>query len=135
MDWISAPAIWTALLTLTALEIVLGIDNIVFISILTNKLPANQQENGRLVGLGAAMLMRIILLNRPPVSNLYETFLFVAWVSALVGLIMERIGKNGLGIIVSGICGFVFMLISAKFAMEGDTESAVWPTVARGRLQ
>jgi predicted tellurium resistance membrane protein TerC len=62
MDWISDPTIWSALLTLTALEIVLGVDNIVFISILANKLPADQQDRARLVGLGAAMLMRIALL-------------------------------------------------------------------------
>lgn len=61
-DWLSDPNIWTALLTLTALEIVLGIDNIVFISILTNKLPQDQQQRGRITGLGAAMIMRIILL-------------------------------------------------------------------------
>ena len=62
MEWLSDPQIWTALLTLTALEIVLGVDNIVFISILANKLPAEQQQKARLVGLAAAMLMRIGLL-------------------------------------------------------------------------
>ena len=62
MDWIADPQIWTALLTLTALEIVLGVDNIVFISILANKLPVEQQQRARLVGLGAAMIMRIGLL-------------------------------------------------------------------------
>ncbi len=62
MDWISDPAIWTSLLTLTALEIVLGVDNVVFISILAGKLPAHQRDRARLVGLGAAMIMRILLL-------------------------------------------------------------------------
>lgn len=62
MDWIADPAIWTSLLTLTALEIVLGVDNVVFISILSNKLPENQRDKARYVGLGAAMLMRILLL-------------------------------------------------------------------------
>jgi predicted tellurium resistance membrane protein TerC len=62
MDWISDPTIWTALLTLTALEIVLGVDNVIFISILSNKLPREQQDRARLVGLGAAMIMRIGLL-------------------------------------------------------------------------
>jgi len=62
MDWISDPSIWTALLTLTVLEIVLGVDNIVFISILSNKLPENQRDKARYVGLGAAMIMRIALL-------------------------------------------------------------------------
>jgi predicted tellurium resistance membrane protein TerC len=58
----SNPDTWVALLTLTALEIVLGIDNIVFISILAGKLPADQQERARRVGLGAALIMRILLL-------------------------------------------------------------------------
>jgi predicted tellurium resistance membrane protein TerC len=62
MAWISDPQSWVALLTLTALEIVLGIDNIIFISILAGKLPKNQQGRGRQVGLLMAMLTRILLL-------------------------------------------------------------------------
>ncbi|MEJ7754528.1 MAG: TerC family protein [Candidatus Limnocylindrales bacterium] len=62
MELLADPQIWIALFTLTALEIVLGIDNIVFISILASKLPAEQQDRARLVGLGLAMFMRIALL-------------------------------------------------------------------------
>ncbi len=62
MDWLANPEIWIALLTLTALEIVLGIDNSIFISILTDKLPENRQALARRVGLALAMLMRILLL-------------------------------------------------------------------------
>ena len=62
MDWITAPEIWIALLTLTVLEIVLGIDNIIFISILASKLPEKQQNLGRQVGLVMAMITRILLL-------------------------------------------------------------------------
>jgi predicted tellurium resistance membrane protein TerC len=62
VDWLTNPDIWIALITLTALEIVLGIDNIIFISILADKLPANRQAIARRVGLGLAMLMRILLL-------------------------------------------------------------------------
>jgi predicted tellurium resistance membrane protein TerC len=62
MDWISSPEAWIALLTLTVLEIVLGIDNIVFISILAGKLPANQQARARALGLALAMITRILLL-------------------------------------------------------------------------
>ncbi len=61
-DWISNPEAWIALGTLTALEIVLGIDNVVFISILTGKLPQEQQPKARQLGLGLAMVMRIGLL-------------------------------------------------------------------------
>jgi predicted tellurium resistance membrane protein TerC len=62
MDWITSPESWIALLTLTALEIVLGIDNIIFISIIAGKLPEDQQKTGRQVGLIMAMVTRILLL-------------------------------------------------------------------------
>lgn len=53
---------WISLITLTLLEIVLGIDNVIFISILSDKLPANQQAKGRRLGLGMAMITRVLLL-------------------------------------------------------------------------
>jgi predicted tellurium resistance membrane protein TerC len=62
MDWISDPQIWISLLTLTVLEIVLGIDNIIFISILSGKLPGEQQRKARQVGLALALITRVILL-------------------------------------------------------------------------
>jgi len=62
MEWITDPQALIALLTLTVLEIVLGIDNIIFISILSGKLPAEQRKKGRLVGLSLAMVTRILLL-------------------------------------------------------------------------
>jgi predicted tellurium resistance membrane protein TerC len=61
-EWITEPSAWVALATLTALEIVLGIDNIIFISILSGKLPDEQRARGRTIGLAAAMIMRIALL-------------------------------------------------------------------------
>lgn len=62
MDWITNPEIWISLLTLTVLEIVLGIDNVVFIAILAGKLPPEQRERARKVGLSLALVMRILLL-------------------------------------------------------------------------
>ncbi|MBN1379256.1 MAG: TerC family protein [Gammaproteobacteria bacterium] len=62
MEWFSDPQAWIALATLTALEIVLGVDNIIFISILVGRLPTNQQPSARTLGLGLAMLTRIGLL-------------------------------------------------------------------------
>ncbi len=62
MSWLTDPNVWIALLTLSALEIVLGIDNIIFIAILSGKLPKNQQAKGRTVGLIVAMISRIALL-------------------------------------------------------------------------
>ncbi len=62
MEWITRPEAWIALATLTALEIVLGIDNIIFLSILAGRLPKEQQGKGRIIGLGLAMMTRIALL-------------------------------------------------------------------------
>lgn len=73
MEWFLNPEIWISLITLTVLEIVLGIDNIVFISILTGKLPAHQQEKARKTGLALAMITRILLL------------LSISWVMRLKG--------------------------------------------------
>lgn len=61
-DWLASSEAWVALFTLTALEIVLGIDNIIFISILVGRLPEKQRQSGRIIGLGLAMITRILLL-------------------------------------------------------------------------
>ena len=62
MELLTNPETWIALVTLTLLEIVLGIDNVIFISILVQRLPAGQRDRARLIGLGLAMGMRILLL-------------------------------------------------------------------------
>jgi predicted tellurium resistance membrane protein TerC len=62
MDWLSDPQIWVSLITLTLLEIVLGIDNVIFISILAGKLPAEQQKKARNLGLSLALITRVLLL-------------------------------------------------------------------------
>ena len=61
-EWITDPEAWVSLATLAALEIVLGVDNIIFISILVGRLPESQRQSGRIIGLGLAMLTRILLL-------------------------------------------------------------------------
>jgi predicted tellurium resistance membrane protein TerC len=61
-DWLTDPQIWGALFTLTALEIVLGIDNVIFISLVAERLPAEQRAKARAIGLGAALVMRLALL-------------------------------------------------------------------------
>ena len=62
MEWLSDPQIWLSLLTLTTLEIVLGIDNLVFVAITAGRLPLRQQARGRRIGLMLALLMRLLLL-------------------------------------------------------------------------
>ena len=62
MEWLADPNIWIAFATLTVLELVLGIDNVIFISILAGKLPSDQQKRARFIGLTLALVMRVILL-------------------------------------------------------------------------
>src|SRR5688500_11241371 len=62
MEWLTDPQVWIALLTLTLLELVLGVDNIVFIAILAGKLPPDQQQQARTVGLSLALITRVLLL-------------------------------------------------------------------------
>ena len=82
MDWISSPESWIALLTLTVLEIVLGIDNIVFISILAGKLPLDQQSRARTFGLALAMIARVLLL------------LSIAWIMRLTAPLFTVLGQQ-----------------------------------------
>jgi ABC-type transport system involved in cytochrome c biogenesis permease subunit len=67
------------------------------------------------------LILRIIIMQRAPVSNLYETFIFIAWSIALLGLAIFLFEKTKVGIILSSLTGFALLLISFKFAAEGDT--------------
>ena len=71
-DWITQPEAWITLLILSLLEIVLGVDNIIFINILVGQLPEKSRQKGRIVGLSLAMLMRIILLSLSWIMHLVE---------------------------------------------------------------
>ena len=62
MEWLADPSIWMGLATLVVLEIVLGIDNLVFIAILADKLPPHQRDRARVIGLALALLMRLVLV-------------------------------------------------------------------------
>lgn len=119
MDWISNPDIWTALLTLCALEIVLGIDNLVFISILSNKLPKEQQSKARQVGLSLALIMRILLL------------FSISWIMGLTSDILKIKGMGISGRDIILILGGLFLIYkSVKEIHEKmeDDESLVVPT-------
>jgi len=110
MDWISDPTIWTALLTLTALEIVLGVDNVIFISILSNKLPAEQQDRARIVGLGAAMVMRIALL------------FAISWLVGLTEPWFEVFGQEFSGRDLILLVGGLFLLYKATTELHEKLE-------------
>jgi predicted tellurium resistance membrane protein TerC len=98
MEWLANPQAWIALITLTALEIVLGIDNIIFISILVGRLPHKQRNEARILGLGLAMVTRIILL------------LSITWVMKLTSPLFRVFtqGISGRDIIL--IIGGLFLL-------------------------
>jgi predicted tellurium resistance membrane protein TerC len=98
MEWLTDPQVWIAFVTLTALELVLGIDNIVFISILAGKLPAEQQKKARLVGLGLAMFMRVGLL------------FSLSWIIRLTAPLFTVLGQDVSGRDLILIGGGLFLL-------------------------
>ncbi|MFA5060050.1 MAG: cytochrome c biogenesis protein CcsA [Candidatus Omnitrophota bacterium] len=69
----------------------------------------------------AGLIFRIIILGRPPVTSLYETFVFVAWMSVLLGIIIEKVNRKWLGNIVGSIAGVLLLIIAGKFSSDGDT--------------
>jgi len=73
----------------------------------------------------AGLIMRVLIMGRPPVTNLYGTFVFVAWASALLGLIAERIQRNVMGVLAGAFAGVALLLISGYFAADGDTMGKV----------
>jgi len=95
MDFLTNPQIWISLLTLTALEIVLGIDNIVFISILSGKLPIEQQAKARRLGLAAALITRLMLLA--------SLAFIVKLTKPLITLFTHAISGRDLVLIVGGL--------------------------------
>jgi predicted tellurium resistance membrane protein TerC len=98
MDWITDPNAWLGLLTLTALEIVLGIDNIIFISILAGKLPAEQQPRARRLGLLGAFVSRLLLL------------LSIAWIVRLTRPLFEVFGHGVSGRDLILLVGGLFLI-------------------------
>ncbi len=110
MDWISNPDIWIALLTLTSLEIVLGIDNLVFISILAGRLPEEQQARARTVGLALAMIFRILLL------------LAINWVIGLTAPLINLAGNTISGRDLILILGGLFLIGKATFEIHEKLE-------------
>jgi predicted tellurium resistance membrane protein TerC len=112
MEWLTDPNTWVALLTLTVLEIVLGIDNIVFISVLAERLPGHQQARARQVGLGVALVMRIALL------------LAISWVIGLTAPLFTIVSFEFSGRDLILIGGGVFLLAKATTEIHHALEGA-----------
>jgi len=110
MDWVTNPEIWIALVTLTALEIVLGVDNIIFISIIAGKLPKAQQARARRVGLMGAMLMRIGLL------------FSLSWLSRLTAPLFTVVGQEISGRDLILILGGMFLLGKSTWEIHENLE-------------
>ncbi len=112
MDWFSDPNAWVALLTLTILEIVLGIDNVIFISILAGRLPKAQQARARFLGLGAAMLSRIALL------------FSISWVMGLTAGLFTVMGEEISGRDLILLLGGLFLMAKATHEIHVKLEGA-----------
>ncbi|WP_304064156.1 TerC family protein [Pedobacter glucosidilyticus] len=124
MEWITNPEIWISLLTLTVLEIVLGIDNIVFISILAGKLPVDQQKKARSVGLALAMITRILLLlSLSWVMSLTATLFNMAeWFGVNDSSLLSKFAISGRDLIL--LLGGLFLIYKSTHEihekLEGD---------------
>jgi predicted tellurium resistance membrane protein TerC len=114
LDLLTSPDVWVALLTLTSLEIVLGIDNVIFISILADRLPPDQRRKARLVGLSLAMFMRIALL------------LTINWIANLTDTLFTIAGHDFSGRDLILLAGGLFLIYKATTEihtkLEGEDE-------------
>jgi predicted tellurium resistance membrane protein TerC len=110
MEWLNDPQAWVALLTLTVLEIVLGIDNVIFISILSGKLPQSQQKKARNIGLAGAMIMRVLLL------------LSIAWIVKLTRPLFTVLGQGISGRDLILLVGGLFLIFKATHEIHDKLE-------------
>ena len=112
MDWILMPEVWVALVTLTALEIILGIDNVIFISVLTGRLPKAQQASARKVGLLLAMGTRLVLL--------FSLFWLTHLTASLFTIAGEEISLRDLVLIGGGL----FLMAKSTLEIHHKIEDA-----------
>jgi len=111
MELLTSPEAWAALVTLTALEIVLGIDNVIFLSVIVSRIPPQQAERARKIGLALALIFRIVLLSA------------LVWLIGLTQPVLE-IGKYGFSwrdIILVG--GGLFLIAKATHEIHGEVEA------------
>ncbi len=111
MEWIADPQIWIAFATLTVLELVLGIDNVIFISILAGKLPEEQRGKARIIGLSMALVMRVILL------------FSLKWVMGLTTPLVSMFGFDLSGRDLILLIGGLFLIGKSTHEIHGSLES------------
>jgi len=122
MEFLADPNIWIGLLTLTVLEIVLGIDNIVFISILSGKLPQEKQKQARQLGLALALITRILLL------------LSLSWVMSLTSPLFTIIGQEISGRDLILLIGGLFLIYKATSEIHEKIEGENHDTDVKGKV-
>ena len=119
MDWISDPQAWIALLTLTVLEIVLGVDNVIFISILSSRLQEDQRARARTLGLALALIGRVALL------------LSLSWVIGLKAPLFGLFGRDFSGRDIIMLAGGLFLLAKATHEIHASMEGGGAERAAR----
>src|SRR6478735_4025423 len=112
MILVQDPAAWVALVTLVVMEVVLGIDNLIFISILTNKLPPEHRERARKVGIGLALVLRLALLG------------MVAWIVTLTTPVFELFGHGFSWKDIILLVGGLFLLWKATKEIHHNVDPA-----------
>ena len=131
MEWLSDPTVWAGLITLVALEIVLGVDNLIFIAILADKLPPRERNRARIIGLSLALVMRLALLAS------------ITWVMSLTATVFGfwKFGFSWRDLIL--IAGGLFLLVKATTEIHeriepqqqhgpaGAAHAGFWPIVAQ----
>jgi len=110
MEWLSDPHVWIAFLTLSVLELVLGIDNVIFVSILSGKLPEKDQPKARFIGLSLALVMRVILL------------FSLTWVMGLVEPLFTVLGQHVSGRDLILLAGGLFLIFKSTHEIHGSLE-------------
>lgn len=122
MEWLTNPEAWISLLTLTVLEIVLGIDNIVFISIISGKLPAEKQKTARRLGLSLAMITRVLLLLSISwiMTLTAPLFNIAGWIGIHEGEWFEKLKISGRDIIL--IVGGLFLMYKSTTEIHEKLE-------------
>ena len=121
-EWVTNPQIWLSLVTLTALEIVLGIDNIVFLAILTNRLPLHQRPQGRRIGLALALGTRLLLL---------ATLAWIVKLTAPLFTLFDQ-GFSWRDLILIG--GGLFLLVKAVLEIHETVEGEHGDSPANGKV-